>query len=293
MESKMFHIFKALHQGESLLYKPQRGCLCIYGPDARDFLQRMSTADFTKLSATNPIDTCFINNKGRLIEHCYAFLGQHEDIILVTSNKTNTALYDWLSNYHFVENLSFDTDFAPDISFVMQKSNSRQIQTGALYMGCAKTHEGIAVDYFCVLSDISAGLVIDDEAWQALRIMALLPEYPHEISEQYMPDVVNLEHCIAEDKGCYIGQEVIQKARTYQKHKKRLYGATFTEAEFEKIKIGSYVQSKQGQIGMTTSCAPFYLNGDICALVVSDKEAIIGKDLNPLEALAESFIAKN
>jgi folate-binding protein YgfZ len=60
------------------------------------------------------------------------------------------------------------------------------------------------------------------EAFEALRIEAGLPAYGREISADWNPLEARQEDAVSFSKGCYVGQEVIARLRTYDKVKRHL-----------------------------------------------------------------------
>lgn len=285
----MLDVFYKLTEEKSLMYRPQRGILRIYGREAKDFLQRMSTADMHKLSPTNPVGTCFINNKGRMVEFAVVFEVAPLDLVLVTSEPDNKTLFDWLSGFHFVEDLSFDTDYTAEVSIIISPSKS------ALSPGCVIGEALIGSQRICfalALNQTEQNNIIDEDAWQTLRIMALLPDYPHEINNVYMPQAINLGQFIADDKGCYIGQEVIAKATTYQKHSKTLCGALISLTDWHSLAVGAKILGPKGQDGLVTSRAPLYEEHQANALVMVDLEQTNGREKEDNVVVAQALIAK-
>lgn len=274
----MFDIAHALNElkgGRSLIFSPKRGVLRITGTDARDFLQRMSTNNLMALSHKNPVQSSFTNNKGRMIDHCLLFLNDHNDVILVSSHEKAEILRAWLEQFHFVEDFSL-TDITKECSFrfVIMSSSKPNPDDVKFAVKCwqAELTEVLSLDFFGMLDGASLddGLIIDKGIWQTIRIAALMPASPNEINDRWMPQNINLGDFIAEDKGCYTGQEVIAKARTYQKNIKTLCGALVSPSDLARIKPGFHVESVDGQFGEITSVAPLSMKGLANILLMAD-----------------------
>lgn len=65
---------------------------------------------------------------------------------------------------------------------------------------------------------------LDPQSYDILRVEAGLPAAGAELSEAYTPLEVGLDSAVAENKGCYTGQEVIARQITYDKITQRLVG---------------------------------------------------------------------
>lgn len=68
---------------------------------------------------------------------------------------------------------------------------------------------------------------ISEEAAEALRIEAGRPRLGADATEANLPDEVGLEDAISRTKGCYVGQEVVARRKTYGKPTRRLVGVRF------------------------------------------------------------------
>jgi folate-binding protein YgfZ len=68
---------------------------------------------------------------------------------------------------------------------------------------------------------------IADEHAEALRIEAGRPRLGADATDANLPDEVGLEEAISRTKGCYVGQEIVARRKTYGKPTRRLVGLRF------------------------------------------------------------------
>ncbi|HSS44603.1 MAG TPA: hypothetical protein VLO07_04605 [Thermoanaerobaculia bacterium] len=74
----------------------------------------------------------------------------------------------------------------------------------------------------------AAGSVsISNETAETLRIEAGRPRFGQDADESHLADEVGLEPAISTTKGCYVGQEIVARMRTYGRVNKRLVGFRF------------------------------------------------------------------
>jgi folate-binding protein YgfZ len=66
-----------------------------------------------------------------------------------------------------------------------------------------------------------------DEDAEARRIEAGRPRLGADATDAHLPDEVGLEPAISRTKGCYVGQEVVARRKTYGKPTRRLVGLRF------------------------------------------------------------------
>lgn len=259
--------FSALKQGERLIYSPGFAIFSITGSDRHDFLQRMSTNNLDLLSEQAPLQSSFTNSKGRLIDHCFIFQ-QEKKIFLVSSHRDPLILKNWLSSYHFIEDIDLVLQNDREAFIVFSCADDRATNEHASLKIISFTLAcGLSVDVSCTMNAPVAGVTITHEQFATLRIMALIPMAPHEINQDFMPQNIGLASCIADNKGCYIGQEVLAKALLYQKQVKILQGARLTAETY-----AITTPPMQALNGLITSVAPLFVEHEINALVVKIKE---------------------
>ena len=69
-----------------------------------------------------------------------------------------------------------------------------------------------------------AGGPSGDEQLEARRVLCGLPASGHELTEDYNPLEANQWDAVSFDKGCYVGQEVVARLRTYDKVSRTIVG---------------------------------------------------------------------
>lgn len=262
-------VLSHLHRGHHTVYTPARALIRVFGPDAQTFLSRLSTNDLSVLANKTFTQTSFTNNKGRMIDHCLVFAQKPDEIILVSSHADVSILIAWLEQYHFVEDLAILPHAHDTCHYVIARADAPIADASFIW-----SHHLMHGDEVLIYATLKKPPVVEhalsDETWTTLRIMCLLPESPGEINDEVMPQNINLKDFISETKGCYIGQEVIAKAQTYQKQVKTLCGISVSENIYAMLKPRALVRSSQGQHGSITSIAPLYVAGAINALAISD-----------------------
>lgn len=219
----------------------KQALLKISGPDKEDFLQRLSTNELK--TNKNPLGTCFLNNKGRLIDFVFVFK-ENDYFILLSSHTDMHILYDHLEKFHFSEDIKIVHEISLKPVAIIDES----------------------ISFHLSLPENFKGELIDEETWQNLRILKKMPASSNEINENFMPQEVGLEDFISHTKGCYIGQEVIAKAFTYQKNRRRLVGLKLSKDELLKHSIDKNITSKASQ----------YVPDEINALAVINKNEALG-----------------
>jgi folate-binding protein YgfZ len=98
----------------------------------------------------------------------------------------------------------------------------------------------------------AAGLVeASSEVLETLRIEAGIPRFGAELDESVLPAEAGLERAIAIDKGCYMGQEVVERMRSQGQASHRLVG--LVTAGEEPFVPGEALSSGGKSVGEVTS----------------------------------------
>lgn len=115
------------------------------------------------------------------------------------------------------------------------------------------------------------GAVAADTAAERARIEAGRPRHGHEIAEAFTPFEVNLAHEVHLAKGCYTGQEALQRLITYDSVRRRL---VLVEGAGSAPVVPGAIAGPDGAAGVLTSA------------IASDPGAWIGLAVMKHEALA-------
>lgn len=263
---------KNLIETKKTLFAPsKRSILGMQGKDAKDFLQRMSTNDLSKLSFKEPLLTCFLNNKGRVIDEVVIFENEANNYYLVSSFPLSTNLMQWLLSFQFVED--FTLEALKNLTCYYAVSKNGPPTSFSVLLREMPEELGINAKLYLVLCEQAPVLMLEESDWQNIRIACKLPEAPSEISDSYMPQNIGLLHTISLTKGCFIGQEVIAKALTYQKNVKSLATFTMPKASYEKARIGMHIQDDKGISGIISSLSPVFSPPFPQGLAIVEKKA--------------------
>jgi folate-binding protein YgfZ len=83
-----------------------------------------------------------------------------------------------------------------------------------------------------ILEGAGAARVTEATA-EVLRIEAGRPRFGSDVDNSHFPDEVGLDAAISTTKGCYVGQEIVARTRTYGRVNRRLVGFRFPDGPVE------------------------------------------------------------
>ncbi len=74
---------------------------------------------------------------------------------------------------------------------------------------------------------LAGSVAVAEESAEILRVEAGRPRYGRDADESNLADEVGLDAAISTTKGCYVGQEIVARMRTYGRVNRRLVGFRF------------------------------------------------------------------
>ncbi len=198
------------------------------GPDAQDYLHRMTTADVRHLRAGEVTSGCFLNAQGKIrAVFQLACLAPGELILELDAGPAGAwkkALLEVIEQFHFAENFTVSEDSEPGCSWFFSgtpgapgcrvEDGVTVIQHGDALFGRAWTSvwgSPQARQAWREKHAPGATALTDPAQLQLWRIEALGPWTDAEIRDGANPLEVGLRSAVADNKGCYPGQEVIEK----------------------------------------------------------------------------------
>jgi aminomethyltransferase len=197
----------------------------VRGKTGADFLHRMSTGDLIKIQPGETRRTVFTTPIGRMIDvaQITAF---DNSLLMISSFAQRHTLLRWLRKYVF---------FNDDVQFADESEQNRLMgvwadsaegaQKAANIFGAMLTMPAPTmnqwVGVYALCNEITGDCASLD-AYEDRRILAFLPQFGSEISEDYIPLEAGLWDAVSFRKGCYIGQEIIARLESRGQLAKKL-----------------------------------------------------------------------
>ncbi|MDR2548195.1 MAG: folate-binding protein [Rickettsiales bacterium] len=199
-----------------------RGVIVLYGPDTRDFLQGIITNDINKLDSQKAIYSLLLSPQGKylydffLIRYGKYILLECENVYLQQIIEKLDLLKTYLrvkikdvSSLYKV-GILFDTKSTEcnESKIIFQDSRHKSLGMRIIHKGEIKQSAG------------------DFTQYEKVRIQNLIPDGARDMVQnssfplQYLIDKVN---GISFNKGCYIGQEVVNRMSRQETFRRKLY----------------------------------------------------------------------
>jgi aminomethyltransferase len=269
--------YEALREGAAWLDLASRGKIVARGADRARLLHAMSTNHVQQLAPGSGCYAFFLNAQGRILGDANIFC-RDEDFLLDTEPETHQALVAHLDHYIIADDVTLE-DVTPLMTTLgVEGPHAAEV---ALALGLAippspGAFSGARDVMVANLSDtgapgfwiiapaeaaseltgelVAAGAVAADAA--AARVVRLengKPRYGEDITAAHLPQETGAIHALHFNKGCYIGQEIVERVRS-RGHVNRLLARLQIDSPSAPAG-GTPIEAGGKQVGEITSAA--------------------------------------
>jgi len=247
--------YNALTEGAGWLDQSDRSRLCLLGADRARFLHGQVTNDINGLGEFTGCYAALVNAKGKMESDLFAYR-LADEILLDFEPGLTTAVQARLERYVIAEDVEI-ADVAPHFGLLTVQGPQAEAVLTKLGLPAptepqtvAQTEDEIYIVHQPRLGTDGFDLFIPIDAMNAwrerlatiaprcqmpafekARVLATIPQFGVDLTTDNFPPEGGLEtRAISYAKGCYIGQEIIARIRTYGKVNKVLRGLSLEGA---------------------------------------------------------------
>lgn len=277
--------YDAVRSHIGLLDLSHRALLDFTGPDRASFLQGMISNDLLNLSTGGGLYAMFLNQQGKVLGDCRVFCTDNS-FLLDLWEPIKEKLLDHLNRYLVADQVEI-TDltehyglisvqgpqserFVREIAELSETpehlffhSMARVYGIGVRFVRSSHTGEDgfdfiipksgllrFAQDLDDVGKHFSAAWV-GEQAAEILRVESGIPRYGVDITEDNLLLETGLDHAVSFTKGCYLGQETVERIRSRGHVNKRLVGLLLEGQETARAR--DLIFSADKEVGTITS----------------------------------------
>lgn len=230
--------YEGLHTAAAWFDLSGRGLVRMTGEDRTRLLHAMATNDIQRLTSWHGCYTFFLNAQGRILADANVFVLDNS-YLLDTEPEIGEKLLQHLDQYVIADDVTLADESqqwavidveGPTSGKILEQLNAkafeqqRDIQAWEGGMIAAISATGVAGFRIFVpaseKSDIIARLTGADipqatpNEVRTVRIENGKPRYGEDITERYLAQETDQMHAVAYGKGCYLGQEIIERVRS-------------------------------------------------------------------------------
>ncbi len=253
-----------------------RAVLEMTGRDRARFLHGMCTNEIKKLRPGEGCLAAIVNRQGKMAGDVAVHV--LENAILLESDRANApALIEHLNRFMVADDVHLKVSeaaviglYGPAAGDLLGMSKAPPFH-GAMRDGVYVAHDPtLPVPGFTLIVPAERPQELERllahgvsplgfEAWERLRIENGFPRWGADMGPEQLPMEAGLEPlAIRYDKGCYIGQEVIQRVKTYSEPPRVLVQLAF---DGEVPAVGAKILAGAEEVGHVTSAIPGFALG--------------------------------
>ncbi len=236
---------------------PRRAVVEVTGRDRLRFLHGMCTNEIKKLTPGQGARAAVVSRQGKMLGLVHALVLE-SGVRLFTDRDNVPALLAALQRYIIADDVAFKPLEDP-VSVVFGPGARALLQVPELPDGHGLLRDGLAIVRDRMLHEEAYEIAGPGpaataplEAWDSARIAAGIPRWGVDMGPDLLPMEAGLEPvAISYSKGCYIGQEVIQRVKTYSEPPRMLVSLAFDGAAVPSA--GAALTADGAEAGTVTS----------------------------------------
>jgi folate-binding protein YgfZ len=212
----------------------EAGVLDVEGEGRAAFLQGQLTQDVASLAAGQTRPAAALTAKGKLV-FLARVIGLPDRIRLLVPAVARAPAVEHLQKYVVFQKVAISDRSEDFVRIGLHGPDAARIAAGPEEFLLPAEGE-FAAELLSPAADRagvqrrleSAGSVpVSPEAALILRVEAGRPLFGQDADSSHLPDEVGIDSSISTTKGCYVGQEIVARMRTYGRANRRLVGFRF------------------------------------------------------------------
>ena len=227
--------YEALHASSACLDLSSRGKIRVTGEDRARLLHAMSTNQVEQLKPGEGCYAFFLNAQGRILGDANLFCFE-DHLLLDTEQETRQKLYEHLDRYIIADDVTLEdqtsqiatiaiegpeaANFLRRLGVVLPEIAHSWTSWGDRIV--ARVDSTGAGGFFLfvpasekasLLEEIGLPEATPDDA-RTVRVEHGRPRYGEEITERYLIQETGQMQAVSFTKGCYLGQEIVERVRS-------------------------------------------------------------------------------
>jgi folate-binding protein YgfZ len=245
---------QSLRHGAGLIDISLRGRIRVTGEDRARLLHAMTTNHIQQMKPGDGVYAFFLNAQGRILADAYV-LCFDDHFLLDTEPGTRQALFEHLDHYIIADDVTLDDETADTFALGLEGPKAAEVaaragfeppnhryshvrwgdysvaaipatgQNGVRIYGPAAQRDKV----IAMLEGAGAVFASAQDA-ETARIENFVPKYGCEITEHTLPQETQQMHAVHFQKGCYLGQEIVERIRSRGHVNRQLMGFRYDAA---------------------------------------------------------------
>ena len=230
--------YAALRNGAAWLDLSARGKIKLTGEDRARLLHAMTTNHIEQLTPGAGCYAFFLNDKGRILSDAN-ILSRPDHFLLDVEPETRHTLYQHLDHYIIADDVTLEDITEQTATLAIQGPKSSELleslgaplpaadyasldwDTRVVARLSATGGPGFFVfaplaekEELIAKIEAAGAVASDSEAFRVVRLEHGKPRYGEDISDRFLAQEANQPQALHFSKGCYLGQEIVERVRS-------------------------------------------------------------------------------
>jgi aminomethyltransferase len=234
--------YQALREGSAWLDLSARGRIRAVGEDRVRLLHAMCSNHVEQLQAGQGCYAFFLNPQGRILADA-VILALPDALLIDTEPETRESLYAHLDKYIIADDVTLEDTTAETVAIGIEGPGAADVESrlGLALPAAPYSHQAShqpagdrlairfsvtgqpgfsivapAADRETLLRELEAAGAVraSDQDARVVRLELGHPRYGEDITDQYLPHETQRLEALHFTKGCYIGQEIVERVRS-------------------------------------------------------------------------------
>lgn len=212
--------YEALRESAAWIDLSARGRIRATGEDRVRLLHAMTTNHIEQLEPGQSCYAFFLNAQGRILADA-VILALADSLLIDTEPETRVRVYEHLDKYIIADDVTLEDITGetveigvegPEAENVLGKLGSRMV----MRLGPRFSIVAPAAEREALIREVEAAgaQAADAEAANTVRLELGRPRYGEDITDRYIPHETQALFAVHFNKGCYIGQEIVERVRS-------------------------------------------------------------------------------
>lgn len=291
--------YRALHASAALVDLPWLACLHVTGSDRVEFLQGMLSNDVKKLTVGTGCPALLLSEQGKVVADLLVFATEHELTLAGIASSLASAQVA-LERFIVADDVEIVPSgaaertfglFGPDAPAVLKRLGASvpeaaydhvRVDMDGVMLQLARVPAPGAGGFLCQVPaaaaavwwqrclDVGGAVPAGYEAYEVLRIESGLPWHGRDVTADTLALEAGYEAAISFRKGCYLGQEVMERVTARGHVNRKLVGLEIAGIVVPAAGARLFVEARD--VGWVTSSAWSWRLGHVIALAYVRRE---------------------
>ena len=269
--------YQALRTSAAWFDISDRTRLRLRGEDRIRLLHALATSPIEGLEAGQQTETFLLTPQGRIVARCRVYVDA-DSLLLESEAGSRQRLLDYLDQYIIMDDVTVEDETDSTAAIAVEGLAPPADAFGKTYPSALTGLPGYWIEVPKADANelrarlASAGISQAEPAdWETVRVENRVPVHGKDYGETNIPHETQLLNLVSFNKGCYVGQEIVERVQSQGQVNRLL---TPIEIEAGEIPESAEVRLGERVVGELTSAVVSPQTGKVVGFAVVRREAL-------------------